>query len=124
MKLSENRKVLLCSKIQRPDVERYLKTKKIKAEWLKETDLLALENEIEQQIQQFRNTLAEESCLTIILYEGSCRLAFSLQQKTQAQLILINPPVNHVFGKETAIIESDDDYQILLTIKHLIETGT
>lgn len=124
MKLSKNRVILLCSKDKNEDIENYFKAKKIRMLRLSDTDMTALEYAIDKQIQLFKKSAEEESCITIILYEESCRLAFSLQQKTQAQLILINPSVNHVFGKDTAIIESDDKYQILLTIKHLVETGS
>lgn len=125
MKLSENRQILICSKIRYEDVENYFKAKKIRYSWIDEPNLTVLEVLIDQEIENFKtSSIHEESCLTILLYEDSCRLAFSLQQKTQAQLILINPPVKYVFGNEIPIIESKDDYHVLLAIKNLIETGT
>ncbi len=123
MKLSKNRRVILCSPIKRNDVEQYYKTKQISLVWINDKDLFVVEKAIDQYLQNFKNDLMEESCITLLLYEETCRLAFSLQQKTQAQLILVNPPVHDVFGKDTPVIESDDEYQILLTIKHLTETG-
>ena len=124
MKLSKNRQILICSQKQQIDVENYFNAKKIEFIWIKEHDLISLEVLIDQKIESFHSSFQEESCLTILLYEENCRLAFSLQQKTQAQLILINPPVTYVFGKDIPIINFDDDYQILLTIKNLIETGS